>query len=66
VTVTTDGSCGWSAASNAPWIQIVNGAAGTGPGEVVFRFDRNDGDPRVGTLTIAGRTVTVSQPGAGG
>jgi hypothetical protein len=67
VRVTTDGACGWSAVSNAPWIEITEGASGSGPGQVEFRFDRNnDGQTRTGTLTIAGRTVTIEQPGGGG
>ena len=53
--------CGWSASSNAGWIRITRGANGTGDGEVWIWIDENDGRERVGTLTVAGQTVTVTQ-----
>jgi hypothetical protein len=65
VQVTTDGSCGWTAVSNVPWMRITRGASSQGSGQVEFEIDRNDDDARTGTLTVAGRTVTVTQPGDG-
>ena len=53
--------CDWSAASNAGWMRITRGANGTGDGEVWIWIDENDGGERVGTLTVAGQTVTVTQ-----
>jgi hypothetical protein len=59
--VTTSAGCAWTAQTQAPWITITGGAAGTGPGVVVFRVAGTDGPGRSGTLIVAGRTVTVTQ-----
>jgi hypothetical protein len=61
-TVTTRDTCTWTAGSNAPFLTITGGGSGTGNGTVTFRVDANNGAARTGTLTIAGQTVTVSQP----
>jgi hypothetical protein len=62
VAVTTAfASCTWTAVSNVPWMTITAGAAGTGAGSVAYTVADNPGDPRVGTLTIAGYEFTVSQ-----
>ena len=54
--------CPWTANSNADWMSITNGAAGSGDGSVVFAVSPNiTGATRVGTLTAAGLTVTVTQ-----
>jgi len=53
--------CAWTASSNAEWMHIVRGATGSGDGEVWFWIDENRGEERVGTLTVAGQTVTVTQ-----
>jgi hypothetical protein len=65
VSVTTGGSCGWTAATNnAEWLTITGGAAGTGSGAVTFSVGVNAGPQRTGTLTIAGQTFTVTQDAA--
>ena len=63
VTVSVGGaaSCAWTAASNAPWLTVVSGANGSGPGAVQVDAQANTGAPRNGTVTIAGQTLTVSQ-----
>jgi hypothetical protein len=61
VAVVTAGGCEWTATSNVPWITVTSGVSGTGSGSVGYRVDRNRGGSRTGTLTIAGRTFTVSQ-----
>lgn len=53
--------CVWTARSETAWLKILEGAQGTGTGQVVFDADGTAGPPRTGTLTIAGRTVTVAQ-----
>ena len=64
VTVTTSGSCTWTASSGVPWITITSGSSGTGGGTVQFTVDANStGSARTGTLTIAGQPFTVSQNG---
>lgn len=55
----------WRTVSNVAWITVTTGQTGTGAGMVVFLVSANLGaGSRTGTLTIAGRTVTVRQPGA--
>jgi hypothetical protein len=50
--------------SNAPWLFIASGATGTGTGFVEYRYLTNPTrTQRTGTLTIAGLTYTVTQPG---
>ena len=61
VGVTAGGGCSWTATSNANWLSIASGAAGTGNGTVGFTVAANNGPPRSDTLTIGGRTFTVSQ-----
>jgi hypothetical protein len=61
VAVVAAGGCEWTATSNVPWITITSGVSGTGSGSVGYRVERNRGGSRTGTLTIAGRTFTVSQ-----
>jgi C1A family cysteine protease len=64
VTVTTQGGCAWTAVSNAGWITVTSGASGTGNGTVDYSVTANAGaKARSGTLTIAGKTFTVTQAG---
>ena len=64
VTVTTGGSCAWTAATNAGWITIASGATGTGSGTVKLTVARNLGAARTGTASIAAQTFTVTQAAA--
>ncbi len=61
VLVTTAGGCAWTAISNAAWISIDTGASGTGSGTVTYSVEHNPGSQRIGTITIAGQTFTVTQ-----
>lgn len=62
VNVTTDGTCPWTAVSNASFISVTTGSSGTGNGTVTFAVTSNPGaSTRTGTLTIAGQTFTVTQ-----
>jgi hypothetical protein len=60
--VTADPGCPWSASSNSPWI-TVTGATGAGTGTVNYTVAQYVGKPkkRNGTMTVAGRTVTIQQ-----
>ena len=62
VAVTASGAnCSWGAASNNPWLQIT----ATGNGTVNYSVEANTSNTsRTGSLTIAGRTFTVTQAGA--
>ena len=62
VSVNAAGPCAWTAASNATWITISQGAAGTGSGTVVYTVEPNtDSVSRQGSITVAGVTVTIDQ-----
>ena len=67
ITVETLEGCDWTAVSNDEWITIDSGSSGTGNGTTDYTVDPNtDPDGRVGTITIAGQTHTVTQEGTGG
>lgn len=61
VTVTVGSTCPWTAGSNSGFISVTAGASGRGNGTVTFSVSANTGASRTGSLSIAGRTVTVSQ-----
>lgn len=57
--------CDWQAMSNDSFITVDSGAAGSNNGTVNFTVAPNTtGAARVGTLTVAGRTVTITQDAA--
>jgi hypothetical protein len=58
-------ACDWNAVSNDSFITIDSGASGSGNGTVNYTVAQNTtGAPRTGTLTVAGRTVTITQDAA--
>ena len=61
VNVQTQGSCDWTAVSEAAWIRISTGAKGKGDGAVSLAVDASSGTARSGTILVAGQTVTVTQ-----
>ena len=64
-TVTTPSGCAWQAASNATWLTVKSGTAGSGMGTVTYTVAANTtSSSRSGTLTIAGKTVTVTEAAA--
>ena len=65
ITVTAGAGCNWTAVSNVGWVTIGAGASGTGNGNVTYNVAANTStSPRTGTLTIAGNTFGITQPGA--
>ena len=61
-TVTTTTGCSWTAMSNVTWITVTAGATGSDSGSVSFTVAPSTStSSRTGTLTIAGRTFTVTQ-----
>jgi Zn-dependent metalloprotease len=67
VSVTAGTGCSWTAVSNASFITITGGASGTGNGTVTYSVASNAGTTsRTGTMTIAGKTFTVTQAGTTG
>ncbi len=66
VAVATADTCPWTAVSNDSWIQITGGSvSATGNAAVAYTVLPNGStsSPRVGTMTIAGQTFTVTQAG---
>ena len=63
VTVTTGATCPWTASSGSGFISVTSGSSGRGNGTVTFSVAANTGAARTGSLSIAGRTVSVSQSG---
>jgi len=65
IRVTAGANCSWTAVSNKSWIAIVtpsNGNGGPGSGSVSYTVSKNQtGAKRTGTITVAGRTFTVTQ-----
>ena len=64
--VTTTPGCAWTSVSNASWITVTSGASGSGSNSVGFSVAANTSTNtgRSGTLTIAGKTFTVTQANA--
>jgi len=55
----------WTAMANAGWLHLAPANQnGTGSTNVIFSFDANSSATRVGTLTIGGQTLTVTQAGS--
>jgi hypothetical protein len=64
LSVTSGSGCTWTATSSAAWITITGGSSGSGNGTVSYTVAANGtSSSRNGTLTVAGKTVTVSQTG---
>lgn len=61
VDVTAPPNCDYAVKSNSSWINVSGDNFGSGTGSVSFRIGVNPGLTRVGTFTIAGQTVTVTQ-----
>ena len=56
------GTCTWSVDSQSAWLQVTSAAEMTGTGTVTYSVAPNDTDrDRNGILTVAGRTVTITQ-----
>jgi hypothetical protein len=63
LTVTTGTECEWSTSSEAQWITV--GPGGTGGGTAAYAIGANtSGSSRSGSITIAGTSYTVTQPGS--
>lgn len=56
-----ENACDWTATSNDGFITITSGASGAGDGTVNYSVAANAGAQRMGTMTIAGQTFTVTQ-----
>lgn len=62
ISVTAASGCSWQARSDVSWVTITGSAAGSGNGSVNYSIAANTtGQPRSGTLTIAGIPVNITQ-----
>lgn len=59
--VTTQPSCSWTAAPNAPWITITRGQSGSGSGVISFRVSDNWDAPRDALVLVRWPTPTQGQ-----
>jgi uncharacterized repeat protein (TIGR02543 family) len=65
VNVTGSNGCSWNSTSNAGWVSILSGGSGTGNGAVGYAVLPNpNGTSRTGTISIAGKILTINQAGA--
>jgi predicted nucleotidyltransferase len=64
VTVTANAGCSWTAEADDTWINVTSGESGTGGGSIGYTVSANAGPARIGTITIADETFTVSQAAA--
>lgn len=65
VTVTATSGCAWTSSSDSTWLTATSGASGTGNGSLAYSVAASTATTnRTGRLTIAGKTLTVTQTGA--
>jgi trimeric autotransporter adhesin len=65
ILVTTGTGCGWSALSDATWLQITSGAGGAGNGAIAYHLLANSTAPRTGSIHVGSATFTVTQSASG-
>jgi hypothetical protein len=62
VAVSSQSGCTWTAVSNVSWLVITSNSSWTGSGTVNYSVIANSSaSPRTGTMTVAGKTFTVTQ-----
>ena len=54
-------TCGWSAVSNVGWVAVTSGWQGSGNGSVTYTVAGNGSGARTGTISVAGKVVTIVQ-----
>ena len=55
----------WTATANDSWLHLsAANQSGAGSANVIFTFDANSGATRIGSLAIAGQTLTITQAGS--
>src|ERR1035441_5639390 len=65
VLAATPATATWTASTNATWLHLsAANQSGTGSTNVIFGWDPNPGPTRTGSLTVAGRTLTITQAGS--
>lgn len=64
VTLTYVNGCAWTTSGAPSWVTITTGASGQGSGTINFTLAANTGAARSATLTIAGKSFTITQAAA--
>src|SRR5204863_3075569 len=64
ITISAPTGCAWSVRTEASWIAISGGTAGTGSGAVTFTVSANTSTARTASLVIAEQFVTIDQDAA--
>lgn len=65
VNITTNAGCSYRATASVTWLQPVSGGYGSGSGLLTYLVRPNlSASPRTGSISVGGRTVTVTQSGA--
>ena len=60
--LTIPAGCSWTAVSNNSFVTITSGSSGVGNGTIFYSVGvNNTGNPRMGTISVAGLTFTVNQ-----
>ncbi len=62
VSVTTAANCAWSTSTNAAWLSISGGRVGSGTATLMAAS--NGSTARSGSVTVAGKAVSVNQAGS--
>lgn len=61
LSVNTAATCTWTVANVSSFISVTGVGSQSGPGNVSFSVGENPGDARIGTMVVAGQTITVNQ-----
>jgi uncharacterized protein (TIGR03437 family) len=65
VAVQTSTGCAWAVQSLPDWITLSGNAVSTGPGSAILVVAENSATTRTATVSVAGFSVDVTQPGGG-
>ena len=60
-TITTQASCSWTAASDAPWLDVASSGSGNGTAVISMRYSDNYDAPRSGIVMVRWPTPTAGQ-----
>jgi uncharacterized repeat protein (TIGR01451 family) len=64
VTLGLPNSCYWMAIPGAPWLVVSTNPSGAGPASITIFAGSNNFSPRSTTLTIAGKSIAITQSGS--
>ena len=59
VTNAGGGNLNWVAQADQPWLQILSGQSGKNEGSIQVAYEKNNGDPRTGNITISSINAVI-------